>query len=128
MADVTVEWDDADETIVRVTFVGRFAWEEFFAAQAQANVLIAGKSYRCDLIADLSRGRSTNAAPALMNAKKVLETSPDNLGLFVVITSTLANIIITALKRLDPALAARVLTATRLEQARSLVAMSREQA
>lgn len=128
MADVTVEWDDADETIIRVTFIGRFAWEEFFAAQRQANALIASKDYRCDVIVDLSRGRSNNAAPALMNAKKVLETSPDNLGLFVVITSTLANIMIKALKRLDPALTARVLTATRLEQARQLIAMSRERA
>ncbi len=128
MAEITIEWDDAEETVVRMTFVGRFTWEEFFATHKQGSDWIEGKPHRCDIIVDLSRGSSTNAGPALTNAKKTLQNAPSNLGRFVVITSPLANIVLTALKRLDPALSARVLMASRLEQARELIAKERASA
>lgn len=125
MAEITIEWDDAEETIIRATFVGRYTWEEYFQSQEQGNAMVESKAHRCDLIVDLSRARATSAGPALTNAKKTLELAPTNLGLVVVITSTLANIIIKAFRRPDPVLAARVLTTTQLAQARQLIAMSR---
>ncbi len=66
--------------------------------------------------------------PPLTNAKKIIQDAPDNLGRFIIITSPLANIVLTALKRLDPALSARVLMASRLEQARELIAKERASA
>ncbi|GIK28045.1 MAG: hypothetical protein IT298_01515 [Chloroflexi bacterium] len=128
MTEATIEWDDAEETIIRMTFVGRFTWEEFFATHKQGRDRVEGKSHRCDVIVDLSRGVTTSAMPPLTNAKKIIQDAPDNLGRFIIITSPLANIVLTALKRLDPALSARVLMASRLEQARELIAKERASA
>ena len=126
MSEVSVQWDDPEETTVRAVIVGRFTWEEFFDAQQQANRLIETKPYRCDLIADLSRGRSANPAPAIQNARQVLKTSPQNLGMFVIITSAFASIVVGAVKRFDPNMADRVEATSRLENARELIARSRE--
>lgn len=91
MSEVSVQWDDPEETTVRAVIMGRFAWEEFFDAQQQANRLIETNCLRCDLIADLSRGRFANPAPAIQNAPAGAQDLPQNLGMLVIITSAFAT-------------------------------------
>jgi len=60
---VHVNWDDAEQTIIRLDYVGSWTWDECFEALHQANVLVAQVDYPVARIVDMSAGSLTPPNP-----------------------------------------------------------------
>ena len=60
---VHVYWDDAEQTIIRVDYVGLWTWDECFEALSQANVLSAAVDYPVARIVNTSGGSTTPPNP-----------------------------------------------------------------
>lgn len=57
---ITATWDNAEQTIIRVTFLPEWTWSEFFALSAQIKTLLDMANHRVCIIADM---RSTSLIP-----------------------------------------------------------------
>lgn len=115
---ILVEWDDADETIIKIEFSGKWTWEEFFEANQQASAMMAEKPYRMDIIANMRPGKMETAGPALYNARQALAKYPENFHLLVVVVNPLIGMLTDIFKHFDSELGASVIGVSTLEQAR----------
>lgn len=122
MSDIRLTWDDPEETVLIVEFIGQFQWKDYFTAFEDAYAKISSKPHRCYIITDYTRGWANNAASAITNTKQIIANAPKNLRMGVVVTSKLANMIMEAFRRFDPSSANTVLTAPTLDDARRMIA------
>jgi hypothetical protein len=60
---VYVNWDDAEQTIIRLDYVGSWTWEECFEALSQAKALSASVDRPVARIIDTSKGSLTPPNP-----------------------------------------------------------------
>lgn len=81
---ITVAWDNEEKTIVRVTYSGRWTWEEAYTIPAKIRTLIAGLDYEVATIHDM---RDANFLPsgAITHTRDILSKPLDKVGLVVLI-------------------------------------------
>ncbi|MBZ0280208.1 MAG: hypothetical protein K8L97_05675 [Anaerolineae bacterium] len=67
---VTVEWDNAEKTIVRMRMIGKWTWDEAYNAQKEGDALINSVTYPVCAIIDL---RESGGVPlsAMSNARSM---------------------------------------------------------
>lgn len=82
---VTVEWDDANQTILRYRFPVDWQWSEYFVALQQGREMMAQVSHTVCILNDLRESRVVppNASSV---AKNIVSTRPPNTGLAVFLT------------------------------------------
>jgi hypothetical protein len=79
---VTLSWDDAEHTILRYDFTGRWTWDEFHDVLVQVVKILDQAPAEINMIADLSQsaGIPLNLLP---NIKRVAEMAHPRAGLTV---------------------------------------------
>lgn len=129
MEAVTVYWDDAAESVIRLDVQRNYTWDEFYAAVSETGDLVGPKPYRCDIIVQLGRWSAESAGiPAIQKALGALAHLPENVGLVVIVVGGLAGMLLNAAKRIDSRVAALVRTTPSLDKAREIVANARRAA
>jgi len=90
---IRVYWEDADQTIVRYDFEGKWTWDELYTAYYEAIAMETSVTQRVDIILDM---RKSGAIPtnALLHMKNFSEKQPPNVGLSIFVTT---NAFVTAL-------------------------------
>lgn len=83
---IRVYWEDAEQTIVRYDFEGRWTWDELYVAYYQAIAMENSVTHRVDIILDM-RTSSFIPANALLHMKNFSEKQPPNVGLSIFVTT-----------------------------------------
>ena len=83
---IRVYWEDADQTIVRYDFEGRWTWDELYAAYYEAIAMEHSVAQRVDIILDM-RTSGIIPANALLHMKNFSEKQPPNVGISIFVTS-----------------------------------------
>ena len=81
---ISVEWDNDQHTILRWVFAARWAWEDYSAAQQQANQLLETIDHAVDVIGDL-RNSSSLPANALTAYRGFVDSTAKNVDLIVLV-------------------------------------------
>lgn len=124
---VSVEWDDAAQTIIRWDYVSKWTWDVDVAAAYQNTVaLMQSVSHPVSLIHDLSQSAGIPGG-ALTQAYRYSTGLPENWEISAVVGSgTFAEALLGVFRNLYGKLGARYYTAPTLDNARALIARHRE--
>lgn len=79
---VNIEWDNDDQTIVRMEMVGHWTWDEAYAGAERGYAMLQSVEYEVGVIIDFSRsaGLPPNALP---NARRMIQRRHPRTGLTV---------------------------------------------
>ena len=125
---VTVEWFNAEQTIIRYEFVGRWSWEELHDAIEQVQTMIGGVGHRVDIVIDLTQNRGIPSG-ALAQMRGGTMRANDNWGMGVFIgTGTFIKALLHTFTRVYPKMGERYATADTLEDAHRLILEQRDKA
>jgi hypothetical protein len=127
---VTVQWHDAEHTILRYEFSGRWTWDEVFRAYQRAGVLCASVQHTVYGILLATDDEATRAYPTkgLTTMHRMSQHIPANAGLAVIVFAdnapmrALMQTLHHTMTRISPGYALRVKLAASLEQAESQIA------
>ena len=118
---ISVFWDDENEAILRMVFMGPWRWEELFDRKEVIARLCATRAGRVDIIANMPVYRPASMGqPA--NAQSGLLPRPVNGGLTVMVVNDFTYYLLTGHSRAASAL---VGLASSVSQARVVIAASR---
>jgi hypothetical protein len=81
---VTIQWDNEEKSIVRMQYVGRWTWEELYAATTQSHTMLDEVDHKVDFIHDWLK---SNAIPAnaIVHSKNLIEKRHPNVGIVVLV-------------------------------------------
>ncbi|MFQ3566133.1 MAG: hypothetical protein SNJ59_03965 [Aggregatilineales bacterium] len=122
---VNMLWDDAEKSILRFEYQGKWMWEEVESAMKQANAELTTVQHRVDTIHDLT-GSSGLPSNALSHASSLSRHIPAQAGISVVTgSSTLINTLLSVFSKVYPQFGSRYKNASTLEEAYALIERSR---
>jgi hypothetical protein len=52
---IAIDWFDAEHTIIRYQFEGRWTWDDLYGAITQVNTMLASVDHKVDVIIDFER-------------------------------------------------------------------------
>ncbi len=81
---ILVEWGNAEQTILSLSFVSPWTWDDFYEMQSQVTALTAGVDYVVDTLVDVSKGRSL-PPNALTHLSKGAAKVPPNSGIIAAV-------------------------------------------
>jgi hypothetical protein len=84
---ITVDWDNAEQTIIRQIYQRHWQWDEFFEAADQTRAMVKTVSHQVDIIADFLNSGPLPLGPAMMNARRALSDLPSNWNSLVIVTA-----------------------------------------
>src|SRR5215216_144560 len=87
MSGVTVSWDNEAKNIIRYDFQGRWTWEDFYAASAQAFAMTRSVIHRVDAISHFHHG-AVLPPNALYHFRHAMINAPKNRGVNVIVGAT----------------------------------------
>jgi hypothetical protein len=82
---VTTQWDNPEQTVIRMDFVGRWTWDEFFAANSQLMRLFASVPHIVDILVDNTQNQLLLPEGTMARARKVFGDAPPNRGFMVIV-------------------------------------------
>lgn len=124
---VTVEWDNAQHTILRYTFTGQWTWEEFAAAFAEARALAKPVRHPVYYILDV-RAMTAMPSGALARLRNIhLHHHGEDFVSVVVGSDPTIEALYILLTRTYKAIAKRYQFAETLEEARALLRAAQDQ-
>jgi hypothetical protein len=124
---IEVQWDNAEQTILRFDYTTPWTWEDLRAAVQEASGMSRDIGYTVCVINDVTRA---SALPdgALVTFRGISRLTPDNTGLIVIAGGgMLVDAMITMFRRLSGAQAANWRTAKSLDEARAMIQVWREE-
>jgi hypothetical protein len=81
---ISVEWGNVEQTIISLTFVTPWTWDEFYEMHNQVATLTVGVDYVVDTLVDVSKGRSL-PPNALTHLSKGASKIPPNQGIIAAV-------------------------------------------
>src|SRR4051794_6074286 len=84
-----VEWDNAEKTIIRITYTERWTWSDFYEANMEAVEMMKSVAHTVHFLADFRQSRSLPIGGAITHARSALTALPDNWGLLVIVSTSL---------------------------------------
>ena len=118
---IAVSWDNPEKTILRYDYQGRWTWDEYFKINEEGVSLIASVAHRVDTISNMKPGMMPVSGSGMSSAKAALRKLPSNAGIIVVVTNSLANALLKAIKQYDRDLGAKFRGATSIDEARTII-------
>lgn len=126
MSGIKVSWDNEAKTILRYDFQGRWTWEDFYAASAQAFAMTHSVQHRVDAISHFHHG-SVLPANAMFHFRHAMVSAPANRGMNVIVgANAVVRTLIKMFSSINKQLAARLAIADSLDDARMLLAARRQ--
>jgi hypothetical protein len=81
---VTTRWDNPEKTVIRMDFVGKWTWDEFYAANDQLMHLFASVPHTVDILIDNTRNEVLLPEGTMARARKVFGDAPPNRGFMII--------------------------------------------
>ncbi|NWF69552.1 MAG: hypothetical protein HXY40_10740 [Chloroflexi bacterium] len=125
---VTIRWDNPQKTIMIYELIGKWTWEEFYAAFESARAMIEALPHIVDFICCVEAAPGPLYLPpnTLLHIRGVYANSLPNAGITVVVGGDdLARSIFNILTRISPQIAQRFKLAASIEQAHLLLQQQR---
>lgn len=119
---ITVQWDNPEKTIIRVTFDGRWTHREFTTAVQQRRQLMESVTHHVDVIVDMSGGQfiPTRMITTLVNLNRHI---PANRRLLIYVrASRLFRVIVSTVVRIVPRAGQNVLFVDSISDAKAIIA------
>lgn len=104
---VNIEWDNEAKTIMRMEYVGRWTWEELYAATAKSHEMFDEITHKADFIHNWlqSGGVPSNA---IVHTKNLIEKRHPNVGVVVLVwNNSLIKATWTAFSKIYPGIMKR---------------------
>jgi hypothetical protein len=119
---VTVVWDDAAPTTVRIDFTGRWQWAEYDTAVQSVYALMQEVSSPVAIIANLRSGRLLAVGFAFAHFRATLRLLEAHIGFIVVIgCDGMTKTLVTAFLRVFPHIGDKTLFSDSLDEARRIL-------
>lgn len=122
---VTIQWDDAQKSIMVFHFEGRWTWDEFFTQFELVIDDIKAQSHPLDATANFekSAGIASNALGSVFKASRQM---PKNWnGTLIIGATSLIRSLMSVFQRVYPQWGGRYSIANNLDHARALIAEKR---
>jgi hypothetical protein len=121
---ITVSWDNEEKTIVRQTYIGKWTWDEFYAAGEEFAVLAGTVTHTVHLLIDMRQaGPLPGGALSHIGAMNRL---PPNMGRIVAVgVGSFVMKMFNVAAAVRPAIKERILIVATLDEAYSHLKESR---
>jgi hypothetical protein len=118
---ITVQWDNEQHTLLRWDFIGVWDWDDFLAAQKEANELINSVSHTVNVIGDVSK--SYHLPPgAIGRFRTYRRDDPENTGRVVVVGASIyIKTMVDIFRGMFPNTGGNFTFANSLDEARSIL-------
>ncbi len=123
---ITNYWLDAEHTIIKVDYEGRWTWDEFFVSADNGRDLAKSVDHRIDYILDMRNGIIPRSGSTLTNSRTVMARRASNTGLFVILTTPFVKTMLNVFKNFDRENGAIMFAAATPEEAQALIDKSRQ--
>jgi hypothetical protein len=118
---VSLEWFNADKTILLETFTGHWTLQDFCSLADQAADTLATVEHTVHLIVDLSNSAAL-AAPLTSGMRYALRKLPPNQGIIVFVgVDTFVQVAIGIMSKLSPRMVDILYIARTLQQAEAII-------
>jgi hypothetical protein len=122
---ITVEWDNADKTIIRWDFVGIWEWQEVYAAAEMSGRLRNEVTHSVSVILNLEKATNMKQG-ALTHTKTVLSFNPDNRDLVIAAgPSAFLHSMVEIFRKMNVSMADKFLGVDSVKEARKVIAARR---
>jgi hypothetical protein len=122
---INVQWENDQHKIIRLDYVGKWEWTEFFEAQKQVRSMMNEMTHRVDLLANMQTGTMPTSGASFANAKNAMKNLPDNWGIMVIVTNMIVGKLVDLFKQFDQEYTKKIFTASSTEQALQVIAKHR---
>jgi hypothetical protein len=78
---VSVYWDDAEQTVMCLSFVGAWTWDEFDAEITKLYITVRSVSHPVHILVDIRYTAPQTSGPAWKSLSRALRMLPENTGL-----------------------------------------------
>lgn len=122
---VSTQWDNDDRTVVRCTYTGKIAWEDFYRVETELKALLDSTSGPIPIIAELQPPVSlpTNILGHHTDSSQSSMLTHPNAGQVVVVgTNRFIKTVFDIFSRVYSGMNGKIIFANTLEQARALLA------
>jgi hypothetical protein len=122
---VTIQWDNAEKTVLRYDFMGRWTWDEFYAAYDIAKPMILSVTHKVDFILNPTDDVSRNYTPPniMTHMLSIARKALPNTGKCVSISrGTFSRVLLSMVSKVNPKISEQYVFADSLEEARALLA------
>ena len=82
-----VEWDNAEKTVIRITYANKWTWSDFYEANRAAVALMNTVCHPVHLLADFRQSTCLPIGGAITHASNAISVLPDNWGILVIVTT-----------------------------------------
>jgi hypothetical protein len=120
-----VVWDDTEKTIIFHDYIGKWEWDEYFAAMKQVGDLMQEVHHPVDLIANMKNGTMPIKGAAFTFARKALSSLPANWGIAVIVINPFIAKMASVFKQFDKQLGSKLYLVGSVEEARTFIAKHR---
>lgn len=122
---ITVQWDSEEKSVVHYAFEGKWTWDEYHAAIAQAFEMVKDLPYVVNMILDFTQS-SVFPSNALSHFSSSMKTPPREFDVAVVISkSGFVETLVAVFRRLSSKMGEKLVVRKTLDEARAFLA-SRE--
>src|SRR5574341_205893 len=80
-----IAWDNPEQTLIRIDFNGSWTWADYDRAFDDAHALAREVDHRVDILANALKADPPRDYNALPHIRRVWDTRPPNLGIWVVV-------------------------------------------
>lgn len=124
---VRFEWDNAEKTIIREIFEGKWDLTDLMRMFDESGVEIGKVDHRVDVIMDFRESTKILPGNLLSSMRSIDRRAPTNMGISVVVgASNYIKSLIDVMRRLMPKPLARVRVVETLEQAYAAIQQERQ--
>jgi hypothetical protein len=124
---IQTDWDNAEKTILRSDFEGKWTWDEYFVTMKQVVEMMKAVDHRVDAIANMKPGIMPISGSAMSNARTALSWLPANCGVIAIVTNPFVAALLSTFKQFDRRLGSLLISAKSVEEARERIARERRQ-
>ncbi len=121
---VNAIWDNAEKTILRQDFDGKWTWDEYFAASKRTQEMMGSVQHIVDVIANMKPGTIPMNGSALVYARDAMRVLP-NRGKVAVVVNPFVAAMLKIFKNFDRELGRDTYPVESVEAARKLLAENR---
>src|SRR5689334_16940942 len=119
---IKVQWDNEDKRVMRYTFEGRWTWDEYHAAIAEAFQLVKDLPYMVNILLDFT---NSNLIPsnALSHFTSSMKTPPREFDVAVVVSkSGFIETLVALFRRISGKMGDKLVAVKTLEEGRAFLA------
>ncbi len=125
---IIVGWDDDNQSIIWMEFVGKWSWYDFSCANREAASMMRSVGHRVDIVADFRQAGSTPVNNDNQALRDAVELMSHNHGMTVFLgVDRFTELMISIMQSYIPRMKTKIQMANTLDDAGNLIFSSRNE-